>query len=113
MIGRLDPGAYRDLVRRALEEDVRDGDITSAATVPAAARAQGVFLAKQDCVVAGLDVALEAFRQIEPGVEIIIRAADGERCASGATVAIVAGSARALLAGERTALNFLQRLSGI
>jgi nicotinate-nucleotide pyrophosphorylase (carboxylating) len=113
MIGRLDRGAYADLVRRALEEDVRDGDVTSAATVPAAARAQGLFLAKQDCVVAGLDVALEAFRQLESGVAITIRAADGERCAAGAAIATVAGSARALLAGERTALNFLQRLSGI
>jgi nicotinate-nucleotide pyrophosphorylase (carboxylating) len=112
----LDPVLYRDIVRRALEEDVRDGDITTDATVLPAQQARGVFLVKADCVVAGLDVAFEAFRQLEPGVGISARTRDGESCiAAGADAEIagVAGSARALLVGERTALNFLQRLSGI
>jgi nicotinate-nucleotide pyrophosphorylase (carboxylating) len=107
---------YRDIVRRALEEDVRDGDITTDATVLPAQQARGVFLVKADCVVAGLDVAFEAFRQLEPSVRITARTQDGEPCrAAGAEAGIaeVAGSARALLIGERTALNFLQRLSGI
>jgi nicotinate-nucleotide pyrophosphorylase (carboxylating) len=71
---------------------------------------------KADCVVAGLDVAFEAFRQLEPSVRITARRQDGESCiaaGAGAEIAEVAGSARALLVGERTALNFLQRLSGI
>jgi nicotinate-nucleotide pyrophosphorylase (carboxylating) len=109
----LDPALYRDIVRRALEEDVRDGDITTDATVPAAQQARGVFLVKADCVVAGLDVAFEAFRQIEPGVRIEALRRDGDACRAGDEIAFVFGSARALLVGERTALNFLQRLSGV
>ena len=109
----LDPALFRDIVRRALEEDVRDGDITTEATVTPAQRARGVFLMKDDCVLAGLDVALEAFRQIEPGVRVTMRKRDGDVCKPGDQIAEVAGTARALLVGERTALNFLQRLSGI
>jgi nicotinate-nucleotide pyrophosphorylase (carboxylating) len=109
----LDPALYRDIVRRALEEDVRDGDITTEATVTPAQMARGVFLMKADCVLAGLDVAFEAFRQIEPGVRVTARTRDGDVCKAGEAIAEVAGTARALLVGERTALNFLQRLSGI
>jgi len=112
----LDPSEYRDIVRRALEEDVRGGDITTLATVAPAQRARGVFLAKADCIVAGLDVAFEAFRQAAAGdTPPCVEAAksDGDRCASGDAIATVTGSARTLLVGERTALNFLQRLSGV
>src|SRR3989442_10077267 len=114
----LDPSDYRDIVRRALEEDVRDGDITTLATVAPAQRARGVFLAKADCVVAGLDVALEAFRQVastEQAAEPVVEAAkrDGDACRCGDAIAAVIGSARTLLLGERTALNFFQRLSGV
>lgn len=111
----LEPTAYRELVRRALEEDVGGGDITTEATVPPFARARGVFLAKAGLVVAGLDVALEVFRQVEIAEEPLftVFTRDGERCERGREIAEVTGSARALLVGERTALNFLQRLSGI
>jgi nicotinate-nucleotide pyrophosphorylase (carboxylating) len=110
----LDPQSYRDIVRRALDEDLgAAGDITTNATVPAGARARGVFLVKADCVLAGLDVAVEAFRILEPAVQVAIHKGDGERCAPGDVVAEVTGDARTLLVGERTALNFLQRLSGI
>jgi nicotinate-nucleotide pyrophosphorylase (carboxylating) len=109
----LDPALYRDIVRRALEEDVRDGDITTDATVTPALAARGVFLVKAPCVLAGLDVAMEAFRQIEPGVRVDAQKHDGDVCRAGEEIAEVFGSARALLVGERTALNFLQRLSGI
>ena len=64
----LDPAVYRDLVRRALEEDVRDGDVTTEATVTAAQRARGVFLAKAPCVIAGLDVAFDAFLQVAAAI---------------------------------------------
>ena len=95
---------------------MRDGDITTTATVEGAQHARGVFLAKADCIVAGLDVAFEAFRQVAAGgtapcFEVVKR--DGETCSPGETIATVTGSARALLVAERTALNFLQRLSGI
>ena len=109
----LDPAVYRDLVARALAEDVGAGDITTEATVPAATPARGEFLAKADCVVAGLDVAAETFRQVDSTVQFSARLSDGDRCASGLVIASAVGPARALLIGERTALNLLQRLSGI
>lgn len=109
----LDSSAYRDIVRRALEEDVGSGDVTTGATVAADARARGVFLVKADCVLAGLDVAFEVFRQVDPASRCTAHKRDGDRCTAGEEVAEVLGSAQALLVAERTALNFLQRLSGI
>jgi nicotinate-nucleotide pyrophosphorylase (carboxylating) len=112
-VKRLDPAVYRDLVRRALDEDIGTGDVTTDATVDPALRARGVFIVKAPCVLAGLDVAGETFRQVDASVAIACRRLDGERCAPGDEIAIVTGPARALLVAERTALNFLQRLSGI
>jgi nicotinate-nucleotide pyrophosphorylase (carboxylating) len=109
----LDPSDYRDIVRRALDEDVGRGDITTEATVRPDQRARGVLIAKSDCVLAGLDVALEAFRQIDPDLHVTLHKRDGDRCRPGESIAAVEASARTLLVGERTALNFLQRLSGI
>jgi nicotinate-nucleotide pyrophosphorylase (carboxylating) len=109
----LDRLEYRDLVRRALEEDIGPGDVTTKATVPDDRRARGVFLVKADCVLAGLEVALEAFRQLDPECRISTTKKDGDRCTAGDEIAEVSGRASALLTGERTALNFLQRLSGI
>ena len=109
----LDRADYRDLVRRALEEDIRDGDITTEATVPAGAAARGVFLAKSECVLSGLDVAFEVFRQLDGSALASARLKDGDRCSPGAIIAVVDGRARALLVGERTALNLLQRMSGV
>jgi nicotinate-nucleotide pyrophosphorylase (carboxylating) len=112
----LSPDEYRPIVRRALDEDIGGGDVTTGATVRADQRARGVFLAKADCVIAGLDVALEAFRLLEPGVPGIaatLHKHDGDGCDAGSAIAEVTASARTLLVGERTALNFLQRLSGI
>jgi nicotinate-nucleotide pyrophosphorylase (carboxylating) len=113
VIEPLDRAVYADVVRRALEEDIRDGDVTTAATVSSSLRGRGVMLAKAECVVAGLDIAVEAFRQLDPGVEATIRKDDGERCGAGDEIAELIGSAAALLTAERVALNFLQRLSGI
>jgi nicotinate-nucleotide pyrophosphorylase (carboxylating) len=109
----LDRLEYRDLVRRALEEDIGPGDVTTQATIPDDRRARGVFLVKADCVLAGLEVALEAFRQLDPECRISTTKKDGDRCTAGDEIAEVSGRASALLTGERTALNFLQRLSGI
>jgi nicotinate-nucleotide pyrophosphorylase (carboxylating) len=108
-----DVSAYSDLVRAALDEDIGAGDLTTEAIVPETARARGVFLVKRDCVLAGLDVAFEAFRLLEPGVRVVRHKEDGERCHVGDEIAEVSGLARTLLTGERTALNFLQRLCGI
>ncbi len=111
----LDPRVYRDLVRRALEEDVRDGDVTTEAIVPADVQARGTFLVKSEGVLAGLEVAFEVFRQLEKGPvgSFAVRVRDGEWCRPGTEVADVVAPARTLLVGERTALNYLQRLSGI
>lgn len=109
----LPPDRYREIVRRALAEDIGSGDVTTEAIVPAAQRAAGVFLAKADCVIAGLDVAFEAFRQLEPDVETIVIAGDGAAVSRGQIFAEVRGLARTLLTGERTALNLLQRMSGV
>lgn len=110
----LDPAHYRQVVGRALAEDLGSGDITTEATVPSQQCARGVFVVKQaDCILAGLDVALDAFRQLEPDVRVVVRKQDGDRCRAGDEVAEVTGRARTLLVAERTALNFLQRLSGI
>lgn len=104
---------YRDLVARALAEDLGTGDVTSRVTIDAALRARGTLLAKAPLVVAGLDVCAEVFRQCDPGAVIEVRWGDGARCDAGDTIAVVTGMARALLTAERTALNILQRLSGI
>ena len=109
----LDPESYRDLVHRALAEDIGSGDVTTRATVDERAPARGVLLAKSRCVIAGLDVACEAFRQIDPGVAIRVSHADGTRCEPGTEIAEFHGRAAALLTAERTALNFMQRLTGI
>src|SRR5262249_45131284 len=104
---------YRDVVRHALDEDIGAGDITTEATVGAGQQARGVFLVKTDCVLAGLEIALEAFRLLDPAIRVSAPRADGQWCRRGEQIADVVGSARALITGERTALNFLQRLSGI
>ncbi len=112
-LGPLDPAAYQDLVRRALAEDLGRGDLTSTAVVGPDQRARGVLLVKSACALAGLDVAIEVFRQTDPDVRVSVRCGDGQWCEPGTVIGEVAGLARALLAAERTALNFLQRLSGI
>lgn len=109
----LDPGLYREVVRRALAEDLGWGDGTSALVVPAGARATGVFVARAKLVIAGLDVALEAFRQLDPAVGVEIYRRDGDLCRAGEPIAAVTGLAAPMLTAERTALNFLRHLSGV
>lgn len=109
----LDQGHYRELVRRALAEDLGWGDVTTEATIDRDQKGRGVILCKRACVLAGLDVALEAFRQLDPGVRMSVHRRDGCGCACGEAVAEIVGRAAAMLTAERTALNFLQRLSGI
>ncbi|NOT24644.1 MAG: carboxylating nicotinate-nucleotide diphosphorylase [Acidobacteria bacterium] len=108
----LSPDVYRELVRLALAEDIGYGDVTTDAVINQSQRARGVLLAKSPCVIAGLDIASEVFRQLDPAVTVAVRHPDGSRCEPGTVVAEYQGSAAALLTAERTALNFLQRLSG-
>jgi nicotinate-nucleotide pyrophosphorylase (carboxylating) len=111
--GPLDPALYREIVRRALAEDLGWGDLTTEATVPADARARAHLVARARCVVAGLDIAEETFRQLDPLVRVTRHRHDGDVCEPGTTVATVEGRAAPLATAERTALNFLQRLSAI
>src|SRR5579872_4173577 len=103
----LDPALYREVVRRALAEDLGWGDVTTEAVVPADLRAHGVILCKCDCVIAGLEVAAEAFLQLDPGCSFDRKYKDSDRCKPGDVVAEVNGQAAAMLTAERTALNFL------
>ena len=105
--------AYQDLVRQALAEDRGRGDATSAATIARGIRARGTIIAKSDLVVAGIAVAAETFRQVDPQAVFEVAWGDGSRVEKGEAVAHVRGDAHALLEAERTALNFLQRLCGI
>ena len=141
----IDPGTYRELVRRALAEDfgwadgtprgvmlhhgamlhniegatelvAEDfgwGDVTTETIIDRKQKAHGIIVAKSTCVMAGIEIAAEAFRQLDPAVQITIHCPDGHRCERGTRVADIRGYAAALLTAERTALNFLQHLSGI
>ena len=109
----LDPGVYREIVRRALAEDFGWGDVTTETVIDRDQTAHGIMLSKSSCVIAGLDIASEAFRQLDPRVVVEVRCKDGDRSEPAAVVAEYRGQAAALLTAERTALNFLQRLSGI
>ncbi len=95
----------------ALEEDLLLGDATSEATIDAAARGEGRFLAKEDLVLAGAAVAVRVFEKLGAGCRF--GRSDGDAVVRGEVFGIAEGPVRALLAGERTALNFLQRLSGV
>jgi nicotinate-nucleotide pyrophosphorylase (carboxylating) len=106
--------ARSEAIERALAEDLgAAGDRTSRATVPADAVASGSLVARAAGTVAGLVLVPEVFARLDRRVEVSRRAADGERVAAGALLARLHGPARALLAGERTALNLVGRLSGI
>lgn len=102
-----------DLVRRALAEDVGPGDITTEATVPEGRTALARIKARAPGVLAGIMVAEAVFLAVDPGLDFEAACTDGSRLARGDHVAVIGGSARSLLKAERTALNFLQHLSGI
>ena len=102
-----------EIVRMALVEDLGDGDHTSLATVPKDAIGEAVMLAKEVGVLAGVDVAKEVFLQIDKDIEIDILIKDGSSIQPGDRVMLVKGRSRSLLSAERTALNFVQRMSGI
>ena len=100
-------------IQRALAEDIGAGDATTDSIVPADATSSGRIIAKQAGVVAGLDVAAAAYRLVDARVSFVPLVAEGAQTSNGQPLATVAGPARALLTAERTALNFLGRMSGI
>ena len=103
----------QELIRLALAEDLGPGDVTSAAVIAPDARACGEILAKEQGVISGLSVAAAVFAALDADISFESIIGDGERSEAGTILAKVVGNARALLSGERVALNFLQRLSGI
>jgi nicotinate-nucleotide pyrophosphorylase (carboxylating) len=108
----IDPVVVEELITAALAEDIGFCDLTSELVIPAETRAELALNARQDIVLAGIDVAARIFRR-RPGCTVDLRAKDGDRVRAGAALGRVEGPARGLLSVERTALNFLQHLSGI
>jgi nicotinate-nucleotide pyrophosphorylase (carboxylating) len=102
-----------DLVYRALAEDIGKGDLTTDALVPPDAQAEAVIHSKDEGILAGVPAAVRVFQLLDPGVQFREELAEGSALRPGSVIARVKGSTGALLTGERTALNFLQRLSGI
>ncbi len=109
----VDHGDLARIVAAALAEDLPGGDVTARGTVPAGAEARAKIRAKQALVVCGGEAVREVFRQVDTAVRVEVGVVDGTEVAPGTEVIQLAGNARALLAGERTALNFLQRMSGV
>jgi nicotinate-nucleotide pyrophosphorylase (carboxylating) len=101
------------IIDAALREDMPEGDITSEGIIPADARSEAIFLAKEDGVLAGLEIARRVFEKLDSTVEFTAKIQDGAAFRKSDILACVEGPTVALLKGERTALNFLQRLSGI
>jgi nicotinate-nucleotide pyrophosphorylase (carboxylating) len=110
----LSPLAIDEAVQRALNEDLgRAGDITSISTIPEATQAHAIMVARQAGVIAGLPLAVATFQKLSGDINIQAHLRDGGTVAAGVHVLTISGPARAVLAGERTALNFVGRLSGV
>lgn len=103
----------KNLIKLALEEDIGRGDITTKATIPENLKAKAFILAKEEGIICGLEVAKMVFKTLEPKIIFKKLIRDGERVKGGKKIAEISGPARKILSAERTALNFLQRLSGI
>ena len=102
-----------ELIMMALEEDIGEGDVTSAYFVPEDRMARAFVTVRKDGVISGITLAEEVFREVDPNLEIQVLVEDGSRVGAGAMLMRVEGKARSILTAERTALNFLQRLSGV
>lgn len=101
------------IINLALNEDIGTGDITTSSTIPLDKKAYGKFVAKEDMVICGIDLAKYIFAKVDPEIELKANFADGDKVKKGEVIAEVSGNARNVLTGERTALNFMQRLTGI
>lgn len=101
------------LIRLALQEDITSEDITTNAVMPEAKKGEVQLICKQDGIIAGLDVFARVFRLLDETVAIDFRCKDGDAVTNGQVMAVLSGDIRVLLSGERVALNYLQRMSGI
>jgi nicotinate-nucleotide pyrophosphorylase (carboxylating) len=109
----LDLEKIRPMVRKALDEDIGTGDVTTESIVPSDVRAEAEILAKEPGLLAGIPVVVHIFQLLDADMRSEIRMQDGQQVNTGDVIMLLSGSARAILSGERVALNFLQRLSGI
>jgi len=107
------PASAIEIIRRALEEDIGSGDITTLTLIPEGVISRGRFIAKDTFILAGLPFAREVFRMLDPSVQWSSFFTDGDRVNRGDSIAEVQGETRVILSGERVSLNILQRLSGI
>ena len=105
--------ATRTLIDLALAEDIGSGDVTSSYFVSADRRARAFVAARKEGIISGTEVARQVFLSVDPTLEVEVMVPDGSRVSAGAMMICVSGSARSILTAERTALNFLQRLSGV
>lgn len=112
-MSEIDPTWWKEVVRGALVEDRAGADITTQWAVPSDGYARAHILAQQDGLVAGMAILTEVYRQLDCHVEVTALVMDGERVQDGQCLADVSGPARSVISGERTALNFVQRMSGI
>ena len=110
---KLSAAEIRRAVQLALAEDIGSGDATTLATVPANAKAKAVLRARELLVVAGIEFAESAFKQLSPKIKTEKKFSDGMQANAGDTLLTISGPARAILTAERVALNFVQRLSGV
>ena len=101
------------IITLALNEDIGTGDITTLSTIPEDKTATGRFVAKEDMIICGIDLAAHIFGRVDPSIELKANFKDGDAVKKGDVIATVSGNARNVLTGERTALNFMQRLTGI
>lgn len=110
---KLDRKKFIPLVKLALQEDIGDGDLTTENIIPPTLKIEARIVAKENCIVCGLPIVKEVFKQLDKKCIWRAKVSEGDRVKSGKEIATVYGLARAILTGERTALNFLQHLSGI
>ena len=112
-MNETNPHNLRDLIRLALREDVGDGDHSSLSCVPETATKRARLLVKQAGILAGVEVALVVFEEVDPALKVEVKISDGARIEVGDIVLTVEGSARSILQAERLMLNIMQRMSGI
>ena len=103
----------RELIRMALEEDIGEGDVTSAYFIPEDRMARAFLTVRREGVVSGVEIAKQVFSEVDPTLDVQVMVEDGSKVGEGAMLVKVEGKARSILTAERTALNFMQRLSGV
>lgn len=110
---KLTPEEFMPLIKMALEEDIGHGDATSIATVPFEMEARAMMVPRQNMVICGLGIAQMVFQEVDPNITVVSNKSDGRQVNAGEELLHIVGPARSILTAERTALNFVQRLSGV